>query len=297
MTDNKSLEVKKSTPIQELRTTMESDAMKTEIKKALPPHIKVDKFIRVAVTAASNDPKLLDANRLSFYNACMKAAADGLVPDGKEAALVIFGGVVSYMPMVAGILKKVRNSGELASITAQIVHKNDKFKYWIDGDGEHIEHEPQMFSDRGDKIGVYALAKTKEGAVFIEVMTLDQINAVRNVAKTKTVWDGAFGPEMWKKSAIRRLSKRLPMSTDLEQVIQRDDDLYDLQVERAESKETTSIAREPQKSSRLAKVMAENAAPKPKGATPPEEETQAAEIVETPAEPNENPNVDDIVPI
>ena len=267
MSNETAVAVKNVTPIQALRTTMEAPEMREQIKKALPPHINVDKFIRVAVTAASNEPKLLEANRLSFYNACMKAAADGLVPDGKEAALVIFGPGVTYMPMVAGILKKVRNSGELASITAQIVHKNDKFKYWIDGDGEHIEHEPLMFSDRGDKIGVYALAKTKDGAVYIEVLTVEQVMAIRGIARSKTAWDGPFATEFWKKSAIRRLSKRLPMSTDLEQVIERDDDLYDL------DKKEDAPAEEKTTSSRLSKIIGKETAKK-------EEPVHVGEIVE-----------------
>jgi len=274
------MEVKKVTPIQELRVTMESPEMREQIKKALPPHINVDKFIRVAVTAASNNPKLVE-HKSSFYKACMQAAADGLVPDNKEAAMVIFGDSVAYMPMIAGILKKVRNSGELASITAQIVHKNDKFKYWIDGDGEHIEHEPLMFLDRGDKIGVYALAKTKDDAVYIEVLTSEQVAAIKNVSRQKNgPWSGAFSDEMWKKSAIRRLSKRLPMSTDLEQVIQRDDEMYDLdkQPEQAPQEE-----KQPEtKSSRLSKIVAAQTEKTPV--------VEAAEIVE----PNEDPNVDDL---
>ena len=75
------------------------------------------------------------------------------------------------MSMVGGILKKVRNSGELSSITAQIVYENDEFNYYIDADGEHISHRPNMFGDRGKRIGAYALAKTKDGAIYVEVMT------------------------------------------------------------------------------------------------------------------------------
>ncbi len=139
----------------------------------------------------------------------MKAAADGLLPDGREAALVQFKDSVQYLPMVGGILKKIRNSGELSSITSQIVHKGDKFRYWVDGDGEHVEHEPLVFGERGEQIGVYALAKTKDGAVYIEVLTMAQIAAVKNVSRAKDgPWSGPFATEMHRKTAIRRLSKR-----------------------------------------------------------------------------------------
>jgi recombination protein RecT len=159
----------------------------------------------------------------------MKAAQAGLLPDGREAALVMFGEKVQYMPMIAGILKLVRNSGELSSISSQIVHKNDPFEFFVDGDGEHLKHTPLIFGDRGEKIGVYALAKTKDGAVYIEVMTKDQVMAVKGVSRSKNgPWSGPFADEMWRKTVVRRLSKRLPMSTDLEQALHVDDEMYDL---------------------------------------------------------------------
>lgn len=201
--------------------------MKPQFESALPKHVSVDKFIRVVQTAVQNFPRLLECDRTSLYSACMKSAQDGLIPDGKEAALVPFGNRVTYMPMVAGVLKKVRNSGELSSITSVVVHKNDKFRYWIDADGEHLEHEPNMFSDRGQPIGVYALAKMKEGGVYVEVLTTQQVKAIQMVSKSKdSPWTGPFADEMWRKSAIRRLSKRLPMSTDNESTLSSDDELF-----------------------------------------------------------------------
>jgi recombination protein RecT len=82
--------------------------MKDQFRAALPAHIQVDKFIRVLQTAVATTPQLVQAPRPALYSACMKAAQDGLIPDGREAALVTFntksGVHVAYMPMVAGIL-------------------------------------------------------------------------------------------------------------------------------------------------------------------------------------------------
>ena len=223
-------EISKIKPIDEVRGSLAK--MQDQFKMALPPQISPDKFVRVVMTAVGQNPGLLEANRQTLYASCMKAAQDGLLPDGREAALVMFGRDVAYMPMVGGILKKVRNSGELSTITSQIVCKNDRFRFWIDGDGEHIDHEPLMFGERGEAIGVYALAKTKDGAIYIEVMDKAQVMDVKGASRAKGgPWAGAFASEMWRKTAIRRLSKRLPMSTDLEAVIKRDDELYDLEKE------------------------------------------------------------------
>jgi recombination protein RecT len=228
----KAISTKVAAPIEIVRVDLEK--MAPQFKLALPSHVSPEKFMRVVMTGLQNSPDLLSADRKSLYSACMKAAQDGLLPDGREGALVVYRGKdgpkVQWLPMTAGILKKIRNSGDLSSITAQIIHKNDAFRYWVDDEGEHITHEPLLFGDQGETIGVYALAKTKDGSVHIEVMTEQQIQSVKGISKAKDFgpWSGPFADEMRKKTAIRRLSKRLPMSTDLDDVIRRDDDLYDL---------------------------------------------------------------------
>lgn len=210
--------------------------LEPQFKLCLPPQISPERFVRVVLTAIQGNSSLLSASKKSLFESCMKCAADGLLPDGKEAALVIYntkvGPVVQYIPMFSGILKKVRNSGELASIASEIVFENDQFKYWVDNNGANIEHEPLVFGDRGGPKGVYAVAKTKDGATYVEVMSKDQVYDVRDVSKAKSgPWDGPFEAEMWRKTVIRRLSKRLPMSTDLEQVIRRDDEMFDFKHE------------------------------------------------------------------
>ena len=219
-------------PKAQIRAEMEQ--MGEQLKAALPSHISVDKFQRVAMTAITSDPDLLYADRRSLFGAITRAAQDGLLPDKREGALVIFNQkikgkngakdeyikAVQWMPMIAGVLKMVRQSGEISSITANVVHEADDFVLRL-GDDESIEHKPPPFgSKRGKPIGVYAIATLKDGFKIREVMDIDEIEKVRAVSKT-----GKYGPwadwweEMAKKTVIRRLSKRLPMSTDVEGVI------------------------------------------------------------------------------
>ncbi len=212
-------------PLEGMRQVLEKSA--PAIKAALPAHVTVDKFIRVTVTAVTNAKDLLQCDRQSLYNAVMKCAQDGLLPDGREAALVKFKDQVAYMPMIAGILKKVRNSGEIKSISSAVVYSKDKFDYAL-GDDEHIIHTPSLEADRGHPIVTYAIVITKDGGIYREVMTEAQVQAVRNVSRAGTSgpWSGPFADEMRRKTVLRRLSKRLPMSTDIEQLMHTDDDLF-----------------------------------------------------------------------
>ncbi len=207
----------------------EIEVLSPQFKAALPPQISPEKFIRVTMTAINGNPDLLEADRTTLFAAVMRAAQDGLLPDGKEGAIVAYKGRCNWLPMVAGILKKVRNSGDLKSITSQIIYEKDKFRFWTDDAGDHLEHDPQMFEDRGRVIGVYALAVTRDSGTYIEVLNAKQIAEIKaTVRSSNGPWNGPFELEMWRKTAIRKLSKRLPMSTDLEDVIRSDDDMYDL---------------------------------------------------------------------
>lgn len=208
---------------------------KAEFVAVLPQNVTVEKFTRIVKTAAIQTPDLLVADRPSLFMACFKAAQDGLLPDGRESALVIYNTkqkdgtwkkLVQYMPMFGGILKKIRNSGELATINANVVYENDYFDYEL-GDNERIIHKPAL-SNRGKVIGAYAIAKTKDDAIYREVMSLEEIEKVRASSKSKDngPWVTWY-EEMCRKTVIRRLAKRLPMSTDVEEVIRRDDELYD----------------------------------------------------------------------
>ncbi len=239
-------------PVDELRLNVQR--LEGEFKKALPSQIPVEKFVRVVITAIMTNPDLVTANRNTFFAACMKAASDGLLPDSREAALVIFktktGPAVVYMPMVQGILKKVRNSGELTSIASSVIYEHDSYRFWTDDSGEHMTHEALVFGDRGIRIGAYAMAKTKDGGLYVEVMSLAQIMDVKNISKAKDFgpWSGPFEDEMFRKTVVRRLCKRLPMNTDLDDVIRRDDEMYEVE-------ETKTPQIESSSSSRLAKLI------------------------------------------
>ncbi|MCV9940964.1 recombinase RecT [Boseaceae bacterium BT-24-1] len=211
------------------------DTRESSFKAALPAHIPVERFMRVVMTATQRNPDLVAADRVSLFNSALLAAQDGLLPDGREGALVIYNTKkgndwvksVQWMPMIAGILKKCRNSGELSSVEAHTVHANDKFSYRIGIDEQPI-HEPDWFGDRGAVVGVYAVARLKDGTRVSEIMGKTEIEKVRAISKSKDKGPWVdWWEEMARKTVLRRLSKRLPISSDLDDLIRRDDALYD----------------------------------------------------------------------
>ena len=210
--------------------------MEPEFAKSLPPQITSQKFVRTAHSYLLQNMNLLNTDRRTLYDAFMKCAIDGLLPDGREAAIVAYGDKAAYLPMVAGICKKVRQSGEIKTFNALIVHKNDEFKYWVDEMGEHFHHKIN-YEEPGDPILTYAYASTKDDGFYFEMMTEKQMDQIEKMSKTNKIWKGPFRSEMKRKSAIKRLAKyRLPMSTDLERMVNADNELFHQEEQEEEMK-------------------------------------------------------------
>lgn len=209
--------------------------MGPQFQMALPKHMPLERFERVVLTACQNNPDLMfKVTRQSFFNACMRAAQDGLLPDGREGAIVPMADKASWIPMVYGLRKKVRNSGELVDWDVHLVYENDEFNYAL-GDNPFIFHKPAM-NQRGKLVGGYSIAHLKDGGTSREVMGIEAIEEIRKQASRAkspdSPWNvAAYYPEMCRKTIARRHSKMLPMSSDLDDLLRRDDDIYDLKPE------------------------------------------------------------------
>jgi recombination protein RecT len=217
--------VAKITPTEEIKQQL--TRMTPEFAKILPPHVSPDKFTRVVTTAIINMPSLIDCDRRSLYQACVQAATDGLMPDGREGAIVPFAGRARFMPMIAGIAKKIRNSGEIGDMDAQVVCQNDSYEAWIDEKGRHFKWTKAK-GDRGEPILTFAYALGRDGTFYFEEVDEADMAKIEAAARAKdSPWKGPFRNEMKRKSALRRLAKyRLPQSTDLQNLTQTEDDLY-----------------------------------------------------------------------
>jgi len=215
----------------ELKTSLL--ARSAELKETLPTHIAPQKFVNVAMLAYSGSAPvqracLTPAGRQSFFASVMKCAQDGLLPDGREAALVPYKNSVQYMPMVAGLQKAMRNSGQIASISAHVVFANDHFRY-VKGDDERIEHEPAgLDRDPGNPVGAYCIIRLLNGEKVREVMRLSELQKVRAMSKAGDGPWANWWEEMAKKSVIRRAYKRAPSSADVDQMLESDNEHYDL---------------------------------------------------------------------
>lgn len=211
------------------------DAQHDRYMQLLPSTVDQEVFRNAFLTAIQRRPQLLQADRSSLWLSLQQCATDGLLPDGREAALVIFNEEdedgnarsagkprqVVYMPMIRGLRKLCRNTGLIAKINATLIYKGETVRIWREDGIEHFEHEtcvdPNFDDSPGNIIGAYATVVYKDGTWEGEWMSRSKIERVRAVSKAKSSrapWQTWYD-EMARKTVLRRLLKQLDSSPQL----------------------------------------------------------------------------------
>lgn len=175
----------------------------------------VTKQVMSFAIEASKNPALLECDPMSVKLAFYHAASLGLEIGSAlgHAYLVPFKTQCQMIPGYRGLIYAAVRSGACRQIWAETIHANDMFSVKL-GTEPKIEHSPPL-GDRGEVIGAYACARLHGGGTQFAVLDIEEIERIRAVSKTgkSGPWTQWFG-EMAKKSAIRRLVKQLPISTD-----------------------------------------------------------------------------------
>ena len=203
-------------------TLLQSDKVQNAIARALPRHITAERMIRVAMTALQKTPALAECDQRSLINAIIQASELGLEPNTPlgHAYLIPFYNKntgrkeAQLMPGYRGLIALARRSGQVQGIYAELVYEHDYFEitYGLD---KNLIHRPDLNrEDRGELIGVYAVAKFKDGYTDFEYMNAAEVEKIRKRSQAPDkIWVTDRG-EMWRKTPIRRLAKRLPLSIE-----------------------------------------------------------------------------------
>lgn len=225
---------------------------KGRIAAVIPKHMSADRLIKIALVAVSRDKtgKLAQCTPESVLLSVMQAAelgieigsslGDGyLVPyerrwqgeDNRWHSAMEAQFIIGYR----GLINLARRSGEIASVTAHVVHQNDKFRV-VYGLEEKLEHEPTLHGDPGELVAAYAIIRFKDGGTQVEMMTREQILDIRDRPRPgkpmkRRDKSAIFGPwntdeaEMWRKTVLRRVLKLAPLSPELRDRIEKEDEV------------------------------------------------------------------------
>ncbi len=226
VTETQGFEPKRQLTIRERLNTPEFAG---EVARVLPKHCSSERMVRVALTALTRTPKLAECTQTSFFQCLMNLSQWGLEPDGRRAHLIPYGNVCTLIVDYKGIVELCFRSGTVKAIHADVVRQGDLFEYSC---GFVTKHTPWFLrpeNERPDKAGevfaVYCVVQLKDGAAKHDVMSRDDVEAIRKRSRS-----GSNGPwvsdwnEMAKKTVFRRCSKWLPWSAEITEAMERDDD-------------------------------------------------------------------------
>ncbi|TXH52721.1 MAG: hypothetical protein E6Q97_14990 [Desulfurellales bacterium] len=226
----------------DLKAELTGDAFRRAVAQVLPKHLTADRFVRVAIMAMTRTPKLAECDKASFFGALMSLSQYGLEPDGRRAHLIPFKnekrGCYEVQLIIdwKGLAELAMRSGVVSYLHADVISDGDLFDY---NAGQIIAHVPWFLrrdaekpAAPGDVFAAYALAKFKDGSSKAEVLSLAEVEAIRDgsqgykmfqkgIAKSSP-WDSHFF-EMAKKTAFRRLTKWLPLSPEFRDAVELDD--------------------------------------------------------------------------
>lgn len=218
------MEAQNKTPGQGLvviENTLKDKQYQDILRKSLKNPATLDAFTEATIAALRTKPEMfVTCDKQSLYNSILDAARRGILPDGKQGALVSYNTRISKNPdryvlkaqfliMPQGIIDAFAKVGITAY--SQSVYAMDTIRFWSDDQGQHIQHDYNPFGDRGQRVGAYASGMTRGGRCYVEAMSLDELNRARAASRTPDKGPWIEWPErMEQKSALHRLDKRMP---------------------------------------------------------------------------------------
>jgi recombination protein RecT len=222
---------------------------KNRLMESLAKTVTYDRMVNAFFLCVNRNPKLLDCTESSIMGALLESGNLGLEPGTLgQSFLVPFknnkaGGrlEVQLIAGYKGLLKLVRNTGALASITAEVVYRQDElFEYSLGTEPfvKHIPTEGEIPTPLWDQIrAAYAVAKMKDGTIQFQLVLKRDLVKARKRSKASDEGPWVTDPEeMCKKTAIRRLAKLLPASAEAHRLV-----AYDEQAELGISQDLGSV--------------------------------------------------------
>lgn len=205
--------------------------MRGEFAKVLPRAMSLDKFLRDTLTELRQNPSLGRCTEASLLGSLMTASRLGLEVGGPLGEFYLTPRKVkipntdehewAVVPIIGykGLTKLARNTGMVGAIGVELIREGDQFEMGYDTQrgGHYIIHRPLDYVGAGRPItGTLAWARLAGGDRQEVFMPIEEIHERRDRGSARGTgpWKTDY-EAMVRKTAIRRLCKDLPQSTEL----------------------------------------------------------------------------------
>jgi len=208
------------------------------IRELLPPVLKhqADWFVKRALMTFSQSDQLRKCSASSFITAVLKGAEIGLPIDGKLGYAVSYFNSkkgeleAQFQPSYMGLVVVAKRSGQIINCYSGMIYEHDHFTHARHGDKCQLDHTWDFGQDRGAPLGAYAVVTLPGGEWTYDLMSLADLDAIRNRSKAS-----GSGPwvtdtdEMRKKTVLRRALKLYCNDPGFVQAAELDDQQYETQ--------------------------------------------------------------------
>lgn len=200
--------------------------MEPEFARALPAHVGVDRFARMALTTVRQTPRLLECDPATVLGGLMSAAQLGLEVSSVRGQAYLIprrnrGRMEATFQLgYRGLIDLAWRSG--ITVSVREAHEGEPFAVHL-GTDARIDHEWRP--DAGDVVAYYAVASFADGRhPQFEVMTRSQVEDHRDrfASSDKGPWVDHFDA-MARKTVIKRLLNPLPLSAEYAGAVAYDD--------------------------------------------------------------------------
>jgi recombination protein RecT len=230
-----------------LKGLLDSTGFKESMQAVATKYMTADRVTKVALLAASRQPKLFLCTAQSFLQSVIKGAELGLEFGGttQQGFLVPYkNGFLSkksghdvyecqFIPGYRGFVELAYRSGNVTFIEVQLVYQNDAFDYGYNygtGASPFLKHKPLLSGPRGGLVCGYSVIMLKDSPLpKIDFMTVDELEQIHQCSKSKDDGPWVTWPaEMQKKSVLRRSIKWIRTTPELAAAEEADSVDFDL---------------------------------------------------------------------
>ena len=235
--------------VNDVRGLLMNEQARDQLAAVATKHMNPERMMRVVANSIRTTPKLQQCEPMSLLGALMQCAALGLEPNTilGHAYLIPFDRTldrgksserkITEVQLVVGykgLIDLARRSGHITSIHAGIHYSDDEATggLWEYEEGTEARLRHRNGDMAGKKLHAYAIAKFKDGGHAYVVLPWSHVMRIRDAsqgyqqavryAKKDTPWI-AHEDAMAKKTAIRALSKYLPLSVEFVDAISVDE--------------------------------------------------------------------------
>jgi len=180
------------------------------ISGALPENFNKQRLALNFVSLIQADENLQKFSKEQLGTVLVRMAQDNLDALNQEVYIHKgFNDKLTYTPSYKGLKKMAieRSVKPIDQIISKVIYEGDTLEEEVVNGEAHLIYKSSLINKK-NPIGVFALAKFKDGSEIYEILTKEETDKAKAMSKNSGAWKN-WETEMMKKVAIRRLAKNI----------------------------------------------------------------------------------------